>query len=313
MAHRIVVGCDSSAGSRDAVVLARVLAATRGADVSLLSVYPALFLPYTGESDRRIFRRQAQALLRRDRDELAPGAFVDAVADSSVPRALLNHAAKWHSSMVVVGSDPSTPDGRTAIGRHARQLLYAAPFSVAIARRGIEADGVALRRIGVGYDGGVESEAALEVAAQLATQSGARLMVRTVVDNGFPALIGHHLRGSKAAWEDERKAALAQAEAAVSRLGVPAEVSATIGDPGTELRKLSETVDLIVVGSRRWGTVARLVAGSVGETLVADAGCSLLIVPRPATRHAGRPAASTPSRQRRSAAGAYSAAPTDGL
>jgi nucleotide-binding universal stress UspA family protein len=281
MQHRIVVGCDDSAGSRDAVVLASALATARGADVSLVSVYPASFLPYTGESDRRMFRRHALALLRRDRDELAPGAFIDAVADGSVPRALFKHAAKWHSSLVVVGSDPSASDGRAAIGRHGRQLLYGAPFSVAIARRGIQADGVPLRRIGVGYDGGVESEAALVLAGQLAADVGARLIVRTVIDDGFPAFIEHHFGRLKVAREDERKAALAQAEAAISRLGVPAEVSATIGDPGLELRRLSDTVDLIVVGSRRWGTLARLVAGSVGETLVADAGCSVLIVPRP--------------------------------
>jgi nucleotide-binding universal stress UspA family protein len=287
MAHRIVVGCDDSAGSRDAVVLGRVLAAARGADLSLVNVYPPSFLPYTGESDRRTFRRHALAVLGRDREELAPEAFLDAVANSSVARALFDHASKWHSSMVVIGSDASTPEGRAAIGRHGRQLLLAAPFSVVLARRGIESDGVAVRRIGVGYEGGIESEAALEAAAQLSSELGARLIVHTVVDNGFPALIEHHLTGSKAAWEEERKTALTQAEAAAAKLGVPAEVSATIGDPGLELRKLSETVDLIVVGSRRWGTLARLVAGSVGETLVTDAGCSVLIVPRPAKRERG--------------------------
>jgi nucleotide-binding universal stress UspA family protein len=56
---------------------------------------------------------------------------------------------------------------------------------------------------------------------------------------------------------------------------------AVVGDPGRTLRNPSEIVDLIVVGLRRWGTVARLLLGSVSETLVADAGCSVLIVPRP--------------------------------
>jgi nucleotide-binding universal stress UspA family protein len=284
MEHRIVVGCDGSAESRDAVVLASALAKARGADLSLLSVYPASSLPYTGESDRAMFRHHALALLRRERDELAPGAFVDAVADRSVPHALVNHAAKWHSSTIVIGSDPSAPEGRAAIGRHGRQLLYAAPCSVVIARRGLEADGAQLRRIGLGYDGGVESEAALDVAAQMAADAGGRLIVRSVVDNGFPSYIAHHLKGLKTGWEDERKGILAQAQDAVSRLGVATEVSATIGDPGMELRKLSETVDLIIVGSRRWGTLAGLVAGSVGETLVSDSGCSVLIVPRPARR-----------------------------
>jgi nucleotide-binding universal stress UspA family protein len=35
-----------------------------------------------------------------------------------------------------------------------------------------------------------------------------------------------------------------------------------------------------VVGSRRWGPVARLLLGSTGEALLHDARCSALIVPR---------------------------------
>lgn len=91
-------------------------------------------------------------------------------------------------------------------------------------------------------------------------------------------------------WEGSRRAALAEAEDAVSALGVPAEVSATVGDPGYELRALTETVDLVVVGSRRWGPLARLVNGGVGETLVADASSSVLIVPRPRSTRGKRTA-----------------------
>jgi nucleotide-binding universal stress UspA family protein len=83
-------------------------------------------------------------------------------------------------------------------------------------------------------------------------------------------------------WVGARQKALAEAQAAASGLAVPAEVSATIGDPGYEMRAFSEALDLLVVGSRRWGPVARIVTGGVGETLVADAACSVLIVPRPA-------------------------------
>jgi nucleotide-binding universal stress UspA family protein len=50
----------------------------------------------------------------------------------------------------------------------------------------------------------------------------------------------------------------------------------------------SKAIHLVVVGSRRWGPVARLVSGGVGETLVTDASCSILIVPRPAVSHGRR-------------------------
>jgi nucleotide-binding universal stress UspA family protein len=89
-------------------------------------------------------------------------------------------------------------------------------------------------------------------------------------------------------WADARQTALAEARVGCSNLGVHADVSATVGDPGYELRAFSDTVDLVVVGSRRWGPLARLVSGGVGETLVTDASCSILIVPRPDVRHARR-------------------------
>ena len=60
-------------------------------------------------------------------------------------------------------------------------------------------------------------------------------------------------------------------EQLAAELDVPTEISSVLGDPGHELRSLSDDVDLIVVGSRRWGLVARVVTGGVGET-VAPAG-----------------------------------------
>jgi nucleotide-binding universal stress UspA family protein len=41
-------------------------------------------------------------------------------------------------------------------------------------------------------------------------------------------------------------------------------------------------MDLLVIGSRRWGPLARLLLGSTGEALARDAGCPLLVAPRAA-------------------------------
>jgi nucleotide-binding universal stress UspA family protein len=47
------------------------------------------------------------------------------------------------------------------------------------------------------------------------------------------------------------------------------------------LHELCDQVDLLVIGSRRWGSAARVLLGSVGESLLQAAGCSVLAVPRP--------------------------------
>ena len=59
------------------------------------------------------------------------------------------------------------------------------------------------------------------------------------------------------------------------------DVEVLRGDPAGVLLELSERVDLLIIGSRRWGAMARVLLGTVGEALLHDASCPILIVPRP--------------------------------
>jgi nucleotide-binding universal stress UspA family protein len=109
-------------------------------------------------------------------------------------------------------------------------------------------------------------------------------VVTSVIDDHYPILVGAAptaLPDFEAGWELQREQAPRELEQLASKLDLRSEVNSVVGDPGHELRRLSESVDLVAVGSRRWGPIAGLVTGGVGETLVADAGCAVLIVPRP--------------------------------
>ncbi len=293
MFKHIAVGCDGSPEARDAVALGAAIASATGARLSLVGVFEPSFLPVAGASDRRTLRAEATRALRRERDRLAPEAFIHTIADTSVARALRHYAERGHADLVIVGSSRRARAGHVAIGRHGRQLLYDAPFALGLAAREIHEHDFRLRAVGVGYDGGPEAEAALGTAAGLARAAGARLEVRRVVEDRVPVLSGDAWIAladwsHEQMWESARRSALAEAQAASRDFGVATEVSATVGDPGYEMRALSESLDLIVVGSRRWGPVARLVMGGVGETLVRDASSSILIVPRPsASRRRG--------------------------
>ena len=287
MFKHVVAGCDGSPEGRDAVALGAAIASATGARMSLLAVFPTSFFPVPGITDRRTVRAEAIRNLRHDRELLAPEAITHAVADNSVPRALRHYAEHWHADLVVLGSSAAADEGRAAIGRRGRQLLYDAPFSLCVAARGVRSREHPLGRIGVGFDGSPEADAALGVASGLAQAVAGQLTVRRVLEDRVPLLRGEDWFrvidwSHEAMWEQGRRDVLAETEAAISRLGLGAEVSATVGDPGYELRRASELVDLLVVGSRRWGPLARLTAGGAGETLVSDAGCSVLIVPRPA-------------------------------
>jgi nucleotide-binding universal stress UspA family protein len=286
MFKRIVVGYDGTAEGHDAVVLGAAIASATGAGLSLVGVFPPALVPMPAAFSRVSLRTRAEAALRQVRNTVAPDALIETVVDLSMPRALRHFAERWHADLVVLGSERTVREGHARIARRGRQLLYDAPYAVAVASRGLGEQALKLGRIGVGYDAGPEAHAALELAAELARGAHAALAVRSVVEDRIPVLNARQWLAFEDwspdhRWEDERQAAQAAAEEAALPLGVPVEVSATVGDPGCQLRELSESVDVLVVGSRRWGLFARLVMGSVGETLVRDAACSLVIVPRP--------------------------------
>ena len=56
--EHIAVGCDGSAGGRDAVALGAAIASATGGRLSLVGVFPPSFLPVEGVTDRRTLRAQ---------------------------------------------------------------------------------------------------------------------------------------------------------------------------------------------------------------------------------------------------------------
>ena len=66
------------------------------------------------------------------------------------------------------------------------------------------------------------------------------------------------------------------------RLGSLADVDAEVvlGIPGEELAAFGERLDLLVVGSRGYGPMRRLMFGSTSNHLAGHARCPLLVLPR---------------------------------
>ena len=284
--HRLVVGTDGTPEGHDATALASLLAGASGADVALLNVYPTSLFPIRGMTDRQTVRRLAEKSLQAERNRWDLAASVHTTTDFSIPRALSRHATRWKGDLIVVGSATSAPAGHAILSPRCRQLLGSGRFGLAIASHGLAKTQPKLRTVGVGYDGGPEAELALRIAAGVASGSGAELRLLSVVDDRLPVLsAGQWMNVTDQAmsemWDAQREEARGRAEAAASAWTKAASVDAVCGDPARHLREFTGELDLLIIGSRRWGTLARVLAGSVGEALVADAQCSLLMVPRP--------------------------------
>jgi len=282
---RIAVGVDGLPEGRDAAVLGAALARATGAGVTLVAVV----------SDSRVapswvgwqgMREEAEAMLAETRDSLAPGARVGVETGASVARALEYVVAREEGDVLVVGSSRSAAEGHVRIGKRTRQLLGHAGCALAIASRGLyHKPEVSLARIGVGYDGGPEAQAALLLAESIAVSAGAALHIRGVVDDRIPGMGWSNRAGRTILWEDviqaevdslqDRVAAAAQATKARNT-----KADVLRGRPANALLELCRDVDLLVIGSRRWGLAARVLLGSTGEALLHDASCPILVVPR---------------------------------
>ena len=286
---RIAVGVDGRAEGNDAVVLGATLAGAMDADLMLIGVYPDPLLVLPEEVDEKRLASHETHTLEEARDSFAPGAGLAVEAELSVPRGLERVVRREHRDLLVVGSSRHAREGRVRIGKRTRQLLGEIKCPLAIASRGLHADpDRGLRRIGVGYDGTPEADVALGLAGSIALAAGAELKVMAVVDDRLPPIGWSALaRGGAAVpiWEEAVLAEMDSLRELVASATAPledrGEVEVRRGRPAEALLKLSAGVDLLVIGSRRWGAVARLLLGSTGEALAHDAACPLLVAPRP--------------------------------
>lgn len=289
MVRKVLVGVDNAPASRDAAALACALAAAEDADVLLVGAYTDPLLPFPPVL-RRDFHigEETEQLLLEVRREHAPRARTRTVTDLSPGRALGRAVERERPDLLVLGSSHRVADGHAGVGRTGRQVLHGAACPVALAARGLHEAPFALRRILVGIDASEEAALALELAGALAESAGAELTAVAVVDDRLPATVAPAGMAIELVQWDELVAAHrrhAEQLLAGARERVPGVAGETrTGDPGEELARAAEELDadLLVVGSRRWGPLARLVIGSTGEELLRGAPCSLLVVPRPA-------------------------------
>lgn len=277
MFEQMVVGIDGSATGRDALALARELAGPQS-QLVLANVYIAGTWPARGNAGAFTTgqRDQAHEVLEKARAEAGIEAKLATVASHYVGRGLHELAEDVGADVIVVGSSRKGLTGRVWHGNDMRGALNGAPSAVAVAPGGYADRPHALSEVGVGYDGSPESKRALDIARELAAHHGARLSAFEAVPVNAAYAEGRHPTA-------ETIDGLVQAALERLRQLDGVEPHAAYGEAGEELALYGASVDLLVVGSRGYGPVGRIIHGSTSHHLAGAARCPLLVVPRPET------------------------------
>lgn len=281
--NEIVIGYDGRPGSEDALALGRLLCETLGAKPLLVIVVP-FPQDLLGRKDLEQVLNEAEERLARAGEKLA-GLDPDTrtLIHRSPAEAMHELAEERSPAAIVVGSSHHGPAGRVLLGTSGASLLSGAPSAVAVAPRGYAGgEDAGLGTVGVAIDGGEQSWPALRGAAALAGRTGAGLTILGVVE---PATYGYGEAFELLSVGEYESARHRQMEEAVERAasmvpsGVTAQHRIMTGSPSQLLTEAGEDLDLLVVGSRGYGPVRRILLGSVSTALVRNAPCPVLVVP----------------------------------
>ena len=167
----------------------------------------------------------------------------------SVGRGLHELVHTLAADLLVIGSNRRTITGRVLIGDDASVALHHAPCAVAIAPVGYATHPQPLREIGVAYNGSAESDHAIAVARKLAQQHGSKLSAFEAV-----SLPSYAFVGVPAPTEDIVESLIEDAIARIEALG-GIEAHAVYGPARKELALYGASVDLLILGSRDYGTI----------------------------------------------------------
>jgi nucleotide-binding universal stress UspA family protein len=263
------------------VALARTLCGATEAGFLLVNVLPfpgpppvaGELLGYQEASEWKVFFAEAEKKLAGH--QVGHQVYVGGSAGK-----ILNDIAETEPiDLVIVGSPHRGPVGRVILGSVAEGLLHGASVAVIAAPRGYRDrvhDGFA--RIVVGYDGSTEANVALQHGAAIAAREDLPLHIVSVttpptaapgpfagpIPSTFPDASAVVVRGLKAIDPE-----------------IEAHGRALQGAAAPELARFCDPDDLLLVGSRSYGPLGRTLLGSVSSTLIHEAPCPVLVVPRP--------------------------------
>ena len=294
---RYIVGLSADRGGQDALSLGRMLARTGNVTLTVCMILPEVWghpsLARVDTEYARFLEQHAEEAIAEARAFLGESVQAEYVTKSahSATEGLVATAAETEASLVVLGSARHGPLGRFTVGSVTNEILHSAPVPVVLTPRGHRPSSEArLRRVTCAFAGSTRSRTAFDAAVQLSRRHGVPLRLTTLVVRDrqmYPSQVGYDAERLVA--EQWRAQALQSQEKALSELPVDVEVEASVvagRDWEEALDSLPwEEGEVLVVGSSRLGSVARIFLGSNSTKIVRSSPVPVLVVPRGADVH----------------------------
>jgi nucleotide-binding universal stress UspA family protein len=283
--NEIIVGFDGGEESRDALRLGDWVARSCDARLGVAFVDEIDTLTQVGVENLESRESLYAQVFDQAAEQLGNDEFARHTLIGSVPLALEVVAEETGADMIVVGSTHRGKAGRVIPGSVGDRLLSGAPCSVAVAPRGYAAATPGPHRvIGIGYDGEAEADRALELAQGLAQATASKLRLITVAPSIValePGRIAHTAPGYARFLQEHLRDQLALAGDSLDP-AIERELEFDEGDAAEVLCAGSETLDLLVLGSRGYGAIRRVLLGGTASRVMRGAQCPVVVVPRSA-------------------------------
>ena len=284
--RKLIAGYDGSERAPDGLALAESLADITGSELLVVDVVPHEF-PYAPGTQER-----EEELRARAQDTLA-----DAVAESdrvharvvparSPAQGLHDLAESEQADAVVVSSSHRGALGRVLAGSVAERLLHGAPCPVAVAPAGYREKPSSMGVVACAFHGSDEARLALRHAEYLARCAGAVLRLLAVHEPelifGVDQIPGGYDRVELGKAERKRLTKVLEEGAGSVAPGLDVEHEVLEGSAVEALAATAggEDIDLLVVGSRGYGPVRRVLLGGVSSGLMRTSPVPVLAVPR---------------------------------
>jgi nucleotide-binding universal stress UspA family protein len=289
MSQPVIIGFDGSEHARDALALGRALAATLHTRVIVVNAYtpgewlwaPGTARPLSEDESKRVMDAAEAELSDKDHYELR------SIPSPSAAGALYVAAESECAQIIVVGSSHRSTVGRVLLGTVTQEVLDASPCAVLVAPAGLAATTppIRLARIGVGFDDTPQAHDALAIARSLARLTRGELHIVWAAHLAAKALPLAFVSFLQPNYFQEVRGKVEQRleqAAAPIRIRDKLFVQTEIASGGTTaaLVQRSRDLDLLVLGSRGYGPLQRVLLGSISRAVVKEARCPILVVPR---------------------------------